>query len=62
MTLAIAGLLLVALTGYLARFIVPHLLTGAENRTTRVLPNPDNSLAYDSRDSAIPRLAIVGLS
>ena len=29
------------------RFIAP-LLCGAQNRTTRVLPNPDNSCAYDS--------------
>ena len=33
------------------RFIAP-LLGGAENRTTRVLPNPDNSSAYDI---ALPR-------
>src|SRR5262249_47654096 len=26
----------------------PHSLVGLKNRTTRVLPNPDNSCAYDS--------------
>src|SRR5271169_2402617 len=33
---------------HVAWFIVPHFLTGTQNRTTRVLPNPDNSLAYDN--------------
>ena len=33
------------------RFIVPRFLTGTENRTTRVLPNPDNSSAYDMSGS-----------
>src|SRR5260221_13469584 len=32
---------------HVAWFIVPHFLKGTENRTTRVLPNPDNSRAYD---------------
>src|ERR1700680_302938 len=37
---------------HVAWFIVPHFLTGTQNRTTRVLPNPDNSLAYDTGNTS----------
>ena len=39
---------------HVARFI-DSPLAGAQNRTTRVLPNPDNSCAYDRRRGATLR-------
>jgi hypothetical protein len=53
----IANFCILRSCSHLVRFTI-HLLAEAENRTTRVLPNPDNSRAYDiCASAALPKEA-----